>query len=85
MRFTRTGPPAPAGVRRLAQAGFAHRRKALPKSLAISIGDASIRDATKAALSAMGLAEDTRAEQLSAEQFRALHQHLVDAGIGGLA
>lgn len=85
MRFTRTGPPAPAGLRRLAQAGFAHRRKALPKSLAISIGDARIRDATKAALVELGLPEDTRAEQLGADQFRALHGLLIDAGIGGLA
>lgn len=85
MRFTRTGPPAPAGLRRLAQAGFAHRRKALPKSLAISIGDARIRDATKLALVELGLPEDTRAEQLGAEQFRALHALLIDAGIGGLA
>jgi len=85
MRFTRTGPPASPGLRRLAQAGFAHRRKALPKSLAISIGDPRVRDATKDALVEMGLADDTRAEQLSAEQFRTLHQHLVEAGIGGLA
>ncbi len=85
MRFTRTGPPAPAGLRRLAQAGFAHRRKALPKSLAISIGDARIRDATRAALVQMGLADDTRAEQLGAEEFRTLHGLLIDAGIGGLA
>ncbi|MBO9531633.1 MAG: ribosomal RNA small subunit methyltransferase A [Solirubrobacteraceae bacterium] len=85
MRFTRTGPPAPAGLRRLAQAGFAHRRKALPKSLGISIGDARIKDATREALTSMGLADDTRAEQLSAEQFRTLHGLLVDAGIGGLA
>ena len=85
MRFTRTGPPAPVGLRRLAQAGFAHRRKALPKSLAISIGDPGIRDATKAALVEMGLADDTRAEQLNGDQFRALHQLLTEAGIGGLA
>jgi 16S rRNA (adenine1518-N6/adenine1519-N6)-dimethyltransferase len=85
MRFTRTGPCAPAGLRRLAQAGFAHRRKNLPKSLAISIGDANIRDATRAALAEMGLTDDTRAEQLGADQFRTLHGLLVAAGIGGLA
>ncbi|MEH3053206.1 MAG: 16S rRNA (adenine(1518)-N(6)/adenine(1519)-N(6))-dimethyltransferase RsmA [Patulibacter minatonensis] len=85
MRFTRTGPPAPQGLRRLGQAGFAHRRKNLPKSLAISIGDSRIRDATRTALSAMGLAEDTRAEQLSADQLRELHVLLIADGIGGLA
>jgi 16S rRNA (adenine1518-N6/adenine1519-N6)-dimethyltransferase len=85
MRFARNGPPAPAGLRRLAQAGFAHRRKALPKSLAISIGDARIRDATRDALAEMGLPEGTRAEQLGAEEFRTLHGLLVDAEIGGLA
>lgn len=85
MRFTRTGPPAPVGLRRLAQAGFAHRRKALPKSLAISIGDPRIREATRAALAQMGLAEDARAEQLGGAQFAELHGLLVEAGIGGLA
>lgn len=84
MRFTRTGPPAPAGLRRLAQAGFAHRRKALPKSLAISIGDARIREATRAALTEMQLPDDIRAEQLGADQFRTLHRLLIEAGIGGL-
>jgi 16S rRNA (adenine1518-N6/adenine1519-N6)-dimethyltransferase len=84
MRFTRTGPPAPPGVRRVAQAGFAHRRKALPKSLAISIGDANVREATRVALVEMGLPDDARAEQLSGAQFRVLHQHLVAAGVGGL-
>lgn len=84
MRFTRTGPPAPAGLRRLAQAGFAHRRKALPKSLAISIGDAKIREATREALIEMGCPEDTRAEQLDAARFAELYALLLAAGIGGL-
>ena len=36
----RTGPAAPAGVRTLAQAAFAHRRKALAGSLALAAGSA---------------------------------------------
>jgi 16S rRNA (adenine1518-N6/adenine1519-N6)-dimethyltransferase len=59
----------------LVRAAFAHRRKALARSVSI----ASARDLTPvsrgralAALAAMGLPQDIRAERLSAEQFREL-------------
>lgn len=73
----RTGPPAEPGLRRLVSAAFAHRRKALAKSLALSGavgGDA--RERARAALEAMGLPADIRAERLSPEQFTALWEAL---------
>ncbi len=48
VRLERSGPPAPRDVRRLVSAGFAHRRKALPRSL--SLAGAADRDAARAAL-----------------------------------
>ncbi len=84
MSLTRTAPPAEPGIRRLIQAAFAHRRKALGKSLSIAIGDPRVREATREALPELGLREDIRGEQLSADDFRALHAALVARGIGGL-
>ncbi|MBJ7472072.1 MAG: ribosomal RNA small subunit methyltransferase A [Solirubrobacteraceae bacterium] len=84
MSLTRTAPPAEPGIRRLISWGFLHRRKALPRSLAIAIGDPATKDATKDALIELGIREDARAEQLSADEFRALHAALVARGIGGL-
>lgn len=72
----RHGPAATPAVRALAAAAFAHRRKALPRSLAIAGGGAGlpadIRDRARAALVAMGLPVDARAETLAPEQFREL-------------
>lgn len=85
MTLRRTAPPADAGIRRLVSWGFLHRRKALPRSLAIAIGDPATKDATKDALIELGIREDARAEQLSAGEFRALHAALVARGIGGLS
>jgi 16S rRNA (adenine1518-N6/adenine1519-N6)-dimethyltransferase len=84
MSLTRTAPPADPGIRRLISSGFLHRRKALARSLAIAIGDPNTRDATREALIELGIREDARAEQLSADQFRQLHAALVARGIGGL-
>lgn len=74
VRLDRTGPPAPADVRRLVSAGFAHRRKALPRSLALA--GAADRDAARAALEAIGRAPDTRAERLAPDEWRALAEAL---------
>ncbi len=73
----RTGPaPAPA-VRALVRAAFAHRRKALPRSLALSPGvGPDVRDRARAALVELGLPADARAERLAPEQFRALAEAL---------
>jgi 16S rRNA (adenine1518-N6/adenine1519-N6)-dimethyltransferase len=62
VRLERTSPPAPADVRALVSAGFAHRRKALPRSLALA--GAADRDAARAALESLGLGGDVRAERL---------------------
>ena len=66
----RTGPPPDPALRALVSAGFAHRRKALPGSLALAGMD---RDGARAALSAIGLRADARAETLGPEQWRELY------------
>jgi len=64
-------------VRTLAHAAFAHRRKALARSLALAPGAApGVRDAARAALEAMGHPADERAERLAPEEFRALAERL---------
>jgi 16S rRNA (adenine1518-N6/adenine1519-N6)-dimethyltransferase len=73
VRLERTAPPAPAAVRTLVTAGFAHRRKALPRSLALAGFD---RDRARSALAALGLPEDARAERLSPDDFTRLAEAL---------
>jgi 16S rRNA (adenine1518-N6/adenine1519-N6)-dimethyltransferase len=66
----RVGDAPDPFLHKLVHAGFAHRRKALARSLAIS---AQLdRDRVRAALEELGLPADVRAERLSPEQFRAL-------------
>src|SRR4051812_36038316 len=72
----RTGPAPEPALRSLVQGAFAHRRKALPKSLQLHTGDKALRDRARAALAAIGLPEDARAERLTPAQFRALHEAL---------
>ena len=73
----RTGPPAPAAVRALVSAGFAHRRKALARSLTLRPGAApGVRERTRAALEAMGLPADVRAERLAPAQWVELAERL---------
>jgi 16S rRNA (adenine1518-N6/adenine1519-N6)-dimethyltransferase len=68
--LTRRGPGADPGTRELVRAAFAHRRKALPRSLEhVRPG---IREAAREALGEIGLPEDARAEALSPEEFAAL-------------
>ena len=74
VRLERTGPPAPADVRTLVSAGFAHRRKALPRSLALA--GAAGRDAARAALTAAGLPDDIRAERLAPQDWVAVAEAL---------
>jgi 16S rRNA (adenine1518-N6/adenine1519-N6)-dimethyltransferase len=66
----RTGPAPDPFLRRLVQGAFAHRRKAVARSLALSVQ--ADRDKVRAALAGMGVPEDVRAERLSPDQFRAL-------------
>jgi 16S rRNA (adenine1518-N6/adenine1519-N6)-dimethyltransferase len=66
----RTGPGADAETRELVRAAFAHRRKALPRSLEhVRPG---MREAARDALAELGLAPEARAESLSPEDFAAL-------------
>lgn len=74
LRLRRRGPAAEAATRELVRAAFAHRRKALARSLELhrpgSIGPA------RAALAELGLPENARAEALSPPQFAALSAKL---------
>jgi 16S rRNA (adenine1518-N6/adenine1519-N6)-dimethyltransferase len=72
----RTGVAPPPGLRTLVQGAFAHRRKALPKSLQLHTGDQTLRDRARAGLAAIGEPEDARAERLTPEQFRALWEQV---------
>ena len=79
VRLERRGPPAPPELRALVAAAFAHRRKALGRSLALAPGaQPGIRDRARAALTAIGQPADARAERLSPEDFRALAQELAE-------
>jgi 16S rRNA (adenine1518-N6/adenine1519-N6)-dimethyltransferase len=73
VRLTRHGPAPEPGLRTLVQQGFAHRRKALARSLALGGGD---RDRVRSALEAMGLPADARAETLAPDQWRDLQARL---------
>ncbi|HEX8207353.1 MAG TPA: 16S rRNA (adenine(1518)-N(6)/adenine(1519)-N(6))-dimethyltransferase RsmA [Solirubrobacteraceae bacterium] len=70
----RTGPAASAELRRVVQGAFAHRRKALPRSL--EMAGVAKRDDARAALERLGLAVDVRAERLAPDEFRALASEL---------
>jgi 16S rRNA (adenine1518-N6/adenine1519-N6)-dimethyltransferase len=73
----RRGPAPAPELRALVQAAFAHRRKALARSLSLASGAApGIRDRARAALEAIGRPADARAEQLAPEEWRALHAKL---------
>ena len=74
LRLRRTGPGADAATRALVRAAFAHRRKALPRSL--EHGAAGSREGARRALEELGLAPDSRAEALSPPQFAALSAKL---------
>jgi 16S rRNA (adenine1518-N6/adenine1519-N6)-dimethyltransferase len=75
----RTGPAAPPELRALVQGAFAHRRKALARSLALA-GDAGIRERARQGLQELGHPPDVRAERLSPDDFRALWEKLHASG-----
>ncbi len=73
----RHGLAAEPSLRALVQQGFAHRRKALARSLALAPGAApGTRDRVRAALEALGHPPDARAETLSPSQWRELWERL---------
>jgi 16S rRNA (adenine1518-N6/adenine1519-N6)-dimethyltransferase len=74
LALRRTGPGADPAMRELVRAAFAHRRKALARSLE-HIRPGSLTPAREA-LAALGLPEDARAESLSPQEFAALAQGL---------
>ena len=71
--MVRTGPGPEPALRELVRQSFAHRRKALARSLSLA-PDArrDVRDRARAALEALGHPADARAERLAPEEFRAL-------------
>ena len=73
----RTGPAPAPEVRALVRAAFAHRRKALARSLSLSPGQGpDVRDRARAALLQLGHPADERAERLAPDEFRALAEAL---------
>jgi 16S rRNA (adenine1518-N6/adenine1519-N6)-dimethyltransferase len=75
VKIIRTGPAPSPRVRRLVGASFAHRRKALARSLVLS-GVDSTRERIRAALVELGHPADVRAERLAPEDFVALAEAL---------
>ena len=63
-------------MRDLVRGAFAHRRKALGRSLALATGDPTVRDRARAALVEMGHPADERAERLAPDEFADLAARL---------
>jgi 16S rRNA (adenine1518-N6/adenine1519-N6)-dimethyltransferase len=73
----RHSPPPSAEVIALVHAGFAHRRKALPRALSMAPGASpGIRDRAREALERMGHPPDARAERLQPAEFARLAEEL---------
>jgi 16S rRNA (adenine1518-N6/adenine1519-N6)-dimethyltransferase len=73
----RRGPAADPHVRRVVQAGFGHRRKALPRSLSLGAGlPAGVRERAAAGLVELGHQPNVRAEALAPEELRELAERL---------
>jgi len=73
----RRGPAPAPELRALVQAAFAHRRKALARSLALGPdADPGVRERAREALVALGHPADVRAERLAPEEFRTLAEAL---------
>ena len=77
----RLGPGPSPGVALLIRQGFAHRRKSLARSLEYARPGG--RETVRAALSALGLPADARAEQLAPGEFVALAEALAGGGGDG--
>ncbi|HEY2715164.1 MAG TPA: 16S rRNA (adenine(1518)-N(6)/adenine(1519)-N(6))-dimethyltransferase RsmA [Solirubrobacterales bacterium] len=77
LRLHRIGPGADEWTRTVVRAAFAHRRKSLARSL--ELGRPGLLAPARAALAALGLPEDARAEALSPGQFAALSAKLPGA------
>ncbi len=75
VRIVRTGPAASPQVRRLVGGAFAHRRKALARSLVLA-GIERSREEIREALVLLGHPADVRAERLTPTEFVALADRL---------
>ncbi len=77
LRLERTGPPADPEVAAMVRAAFAHRRKALARSLdTAGWGGEDVRSRAREALAELGLAPDARAESCTPAQLRELAEML---------
>jgi 16S rRNA (adenine1518-N6/adenine1519-N6)-dimethyltransferase len=75
--LTRRGAAPDPELRALVQQGFAHRRKALARSLSLAPAAApGARERTRAALEAIGRPADARAESLTPDDWRELAARL---------
>jgi 16S rRNA (adenine1518-N6/adenine1519-N6)-dimethyltransferase len=75
--FRRHSPPPRKAVVDLVHAGFAHRRKALPRALSLAPGaPPDIRDRAREALERIGHPADARAERLAPPDFERLAAEL---------
>lgn len=74
LRIDRTGPGPDAATRRLIRAGFAHRRKAMARSVELAVPGSL--EAVRAGLAAIGLDPGIRAEAVSPQQFAALSANI---------
>jgi 16S rRNA (adenine1518-N6/adenine1519-N6)-dimethyltransferase len=72
----RTGPGASPRVAAFVHDVFAHRRKALARSLELATGVRADREAARAALVELGHPPDARAERLAPAELAALAKHL---------
>jgi 16S rRNA (adenine1518-N6/adenine1519-N6)-dimethyltransferase len=77
----RRGIAPPAELRAFVQAAFAHRRKALARSLALAWSgrgrpDGDVREPVRAALVELGHPADARAERLAPAELRALWERV---------
>jgi len=75
VKIERTGSAPSPAVRRLVHGGFAHRRKAMARSLQLA-GFERNREQIRAALVALGHPPDERAERLAPREFEALAREL---------
>jgi 16S rRNA (adenine1518-N6/adenine1519-N6)-dimethyltransferase len=73
----RHSPPPSREVVALVHAGFAHRRKALPRALSMAPwAEPGVRERARAALERMGHPPDERAERLTPPEFAMLGEEL---------
>ena len=76
VRLHRTGPAPPDRLAELVRSSFAHRRKALARSLEEAGGPAGVREAARESLEDMGHQPNARAEVLSPADFVQLARDL---------